>query len=304
MDEDISYENKLNLAFDKPLEYRNILLYPATLDYYSLFSIADECLDVNRLEERDVRLLRLPYLDYMYEKSLVDAQAQAKWSMLIYILKIVFGEDQPFEVIRENGRVEIKVHQRSDKYELLNKEYTILRTNFFAAHKEKKATAQETIDIAKKLSDLQDQMYNVITIGSEDFDKIRKLIMIQNDIKSEHYDAKTEALLDKMREKLKQTRADNNDVDFEDLITIVSYMMHIKQSDLENMTIRRFNRYLDIALKKDDYYMYKSLEVSGEVKFKSEIKHWVSHYEPKGKYDGLLIKGNDLMSSLNDGGKI
>lgn len=303
--DDISYENRMNLAFDKPLEYKGILLYPATLEYYSIFAVADECLDVNRVDEKDKRLLRLPYLDYMYEKGLVDAQAQYRWSMLIYILRIVFGESQPFEIERENGKIYIKVYQRSENYELLNKEYTILRANFFASHKEEKATKEQLNEISKKLTDLQKKMFNIITIGSEEFEELRKLIMVQNDIKIEvKYDERTRQLLDEMREKLKQTRANDNDVDFEDLMTAVSYMMHINQSEMEHMTIRRFNRYLDIALKKDDYYMYKSLEVSGQVKFKSEIKHWLSHYEPKSKYDGLLINSSDFMSSLGDGGKI
>lgn len=48
----ISYENKINLAFDKPLEYKSLLLYPATLPYYSIFVSADECLDVSRIDEK------------------------------------------------------------------------------------------------------------------------------------------------------------------------------------------------------------------------------------------------------------
>lgn len=305
MDNVINYEDRINLAFDKPLNYKGILLYPATLDYYSIFAVADECLDYNRVDEKNKRLLRLPYLDYMYEKGLVDTQVQYKWSMLIYILRIVFGESQPFEVTRENGRIYIKVYQRSENYELLNKEYTILRTNFFSSHKETKATAEELTDISKKLTDLQEKMYNTITIGAEEFEELRKIIMIQNDVKIEtKYDEQTRKLLDEMREKLKQIQSDGSNIEFEDLVDVVSYMMHIKPSDMENMTIRRFNRYLDIALKKDDYYMYKSLEVSGQVKFKSEIKHWVSHYEPKSKYEGLLINSSDFMSSVGDGGKI
>lgn len=305
MDDIISYEDRINLAFDKPLNYKGILLYPATLDYYSIFAVADECLDVNRIDERDKRLLRLPYLDYMYEKGLVDKQAQYRWSMLIYILRIVFGETQTFDVNRENGRIYIKVYQRSENYELLNKEYTILRTNFFSSHKDTQATADELTDISKKLTDLQGKMYKTITISSEEFEQLRKVIMIQNDVKIEtKYDERTRRLLDEMREKLKQVEHNGSNIEFEDLMDIVSYMMHIKPSDMENMTIRRFNRYLDIALKKDDYYMYKSLEVSGQVKFKSEIKHWVSHYEPKSKYEGLLIDSSGLMSSLGDGNQI
>lgn len=300
----ISYENKINLAFDKPLEYKSLLLYPATLPYYSIFVSADECLDVSRIDEKNKRLLRLPYLEYLYEKSLIDDNFKNKWNMLICILNIVLKEEQPFDVLRQEGKLYIKVYQKSENYELLNKEYTILRTNFLAQHKEKKASNQELEAIAKKLQDIQDKMYVHIMIGSEDFEEIRKLIMIQNDIKAQHYDAQTEKILYQMKEKLQQTRAAKDNTDLEDLITVVAYSMNINPTDMENMTIRRFNRYLHIVLSKDDYYMYKQLELSGMIKMKSDLPHWINHYEPKGKFDDILVDSSGLMSSLRDGDKI
>lgn len=246
----------------------------------------------------------MPYLEYLYEKSLIDDNFKNKWNMLICILNIVLKEEQPFDVLRQEGKLYIKVYQKSENYELLNKEYTILRTNFLAQHKEKKASNQELEAIAKKLQDIQDKMYVHIMIGSEDFEEIRKLIMIQNDIKAQHYDAQTEKFLYQMKEKLQQTRAAKDNTDLEDLITVVAYSMNINPTDMENMTIRRFNRYLHIVLSKDDYYMYKQLELSGMIKMKSDLPHWINHYEPKGKFDDILVDSSGLMSSLRDGDKI
>lgn len=300
----ISYENENRLAFDKPLIYKDLLLYPATLSYYSIFTIADECLDVFRLNEKNKKFLRLPYLEYMYEKSLVDEGFKDKWSMLICILSIVLGEKQPFDIVREKGKIYIKVYQRSENYELLNKEYTILRTNFLAQHKEKKATEAEISKIAKKLQDIQDKMYTYTMIGSEEFEEMRHLIMLQNDIKPQHYDIKTEAFLYKMKQKLRQSKKKDSGVDFEDLVTIVSCALHKSQQEMANLTIRRFNRYLNIIMNKDDYYMYKQLELSGMIKMKTDLPHWISHYEPKGKFDDILVDGGGLMSSLQNGDKI
>lgn len=300
---ELSYENKINLAFDKPLAYKSLLLYPATLPYYSIFAAADECLDTSRIDEKNKKLLRLPYLDYLYEKSLVDNNVKNKWNMLICILNIVFKKDQPFDIVRQEGRVYIKVYQRSENFELLNKEYTIIRTNFLQQHKKNDASKEELEQVAKKLSELQEKMYSNVMIGSEDFDIIRKMIMIQNDIKSQHYDAKTEEFLYQMKEKLSSARKSDN-TDLEDLITAVSYSMHINPIEMENMTIRRFNRYLKIVMNKDDYYMYKQLELSGMVKMKSDLPHWISHYEPKGKFDDVLISNEEFVSSLKNGGKI
>src|SRR5699024_11777031 len=67
-------------------------------------------------------LMRLPYLEYIYEKSLVDEGFKNRWNMLICILSIVLQE-QSFDIIREDGRLYLKVYQRSKDYELLNKKY-------------------------------------------------------------------------------------------------------------------------------------------------------------------------------------
>ena len=295
----ISYENTMNLAFDKPLEYKTLSLYPAKVFYYSIFSSADECLDVSRLDERDLRLMRLPYLEYMYEKSLINEDFKNRWNMLICILSIVLQE-QSFDIIRENGRLYLKVYQRSKDYELLNKQYKALQDKIIEEYSESKKI-DDIKEYATKMEEIKDKMFNIITISSEEFDEMRQLIMLQNDIKPQHFNAETEKLLYEMKIKLKSTRKDNSYTTMEDLITIVSYSMHISNEEMENLTIRRFNRYLDIALSKDDYYMYKSLELSGAIKMKSEIPHWIKHYEPKGKFDDVLVDGGNLLTSLGDG---
>ena len=295
----ISYENTMNLAFDKPLEYKTLSLYPAKLFYYSIFSSADECLDVSRLDERDLRLMRLPYLEYMYEKSLINEDFKNRWNMLICILSIVLQE-QSFDIIRENGRLYLKVYQRSKDYELLNKQYKALQDKIIEEYSESKKI-DDIKEYATKMEEIKDKMFNIITISSEEFDEMRQLIMLQNDIKPQHFNAETEKLLYEMKIKLKSTRKDNSYTTMEDLITIVSYSMHISNEEMENLTIRRFNRYLDIALSKDDYYMYKSLELSGAIKMKSEIPHWIKHYEPKCIFDDVLVDGGNLLTSLGDG---
>lgn len=297
---ELDYENKINLAFDKPLKYKEILLYPATLSYYILFAEAEECLDISRMYERDIQLLRLSYLDYLYEKSLTDTVYKARWNMLLYILRVVLGDEQPFEIIREEGHIYIKVYQKSKDYEEIMNEIEDLKNNL-PVDDRAIATREIILNIIEKK---KEKLYNTIQINSSEFDDIRKLIMVQNDIKSQHYDAKTEELLNNMRKKLNAVNNSNKKIDFEDLVTIVSYSINKEPIELENMPIRRFNRLLNIVLRKDDYYLYKHLELSGNIKPKSEIPHWISHFEPKGKYDDIIVEGNGLMSSIQDGGKI
>lgn len=302
----LSYENEMNLAFDKPLKYKDLLLYPAKLPYYSIFAAADECLDISRVDEKNIDFLRLPYLEYMYEKSLVDEDFKNKWNLLICIMHIVLGEDQPFDILRQEGRLCIRVYQRSDNYELLNKECTILQESFLNNYDKKKTTKKELEELKNKISELRNKMNNVIIIGSEDFEEIKQLIMLQHDVKAQHFDAKTEKFLYEMKEKLHKAQGNKNknSPTLEDLISVVAYSLQKEPKDLEDMTIRRFNRYLDIVLSKDDYYMYKKLELSGMIKLKMELPHWIKHYEPKGKFDDILVKDNGLMNAATNGGKI
>lgn len=301
----ISYDNKMNLAFDKPLKYKQLLLYPATVSYYSIFSSAEECLDVSKLNEKNISLLRLPYLEYLYTKAMLNEDNfKMRWDMLICVLNIVLGEDQPFDVLKKDGKIYIKVYQRSDNYELLNNQYTILKDSLISNYKNNKVVDKDLTNISNKLTELQNQMYNTIMITSEDFEEIRQLIMLQNDIKPQHYDAKTEEFLNNMKKKLSEVKSRNQDTTIEDLITIVAYCLNKDTSELEHMTIRRFNRFLNIIMSKDDYYMYKQLELGGMIKMKTELKHWTSHYEPKGKFDDIVVTGNSLMASLKDGEKI
>ena len=37
---------------------------------------------------------------------------------------------------------------------------------------------------------------------------------------------------------------------------------------------------------------------------KAKLPHWIKHYEPKGRFDDILVNGNDMLSSLKDGDTI
>lgn len=297
----ISYENKINLAFDKPLEYKGIYLYPATLPYYSIFLNADECLNVSRLEEKDIRLLRLSYLDYLYEKSLRDNVYKGKWDMLIYILNIVL-KDQSFEIVKENGHVILKVYQRTNDYDLFNEEYEKLKKDIIQKYNAIRDIENVAIEQdLNKLNDLKEKMFKSVILNEVDFDEIRQLIMYQNDIKAEHYSSKVTAMLEETKRKISQINKSKDDLSMEDLITAVAYSARIKPEDMYNMTIRRFNRYLYITRNKDDFYLYKQLELSGNIELKSELPYWIKHFEPIGKYDDVLINNSSLLSSVQDG---
>lgn len=297
----ISYENKMNLAFDKPLEYKGIYIYPATLPYYSIFLNAEECLDVSRLNEKDIKLLRLPYLEYLYEKSLKDVSYKNRWDMLICILNVVL-KDQSFEIVKENNNINLKVYQRTKEFETLNSEYEKLKKDIINEYKNTHDIEEKGITkLLNQLGNMKEKMFSCVTITGVEFDELRELIMLQNDIKSEHYSPKIEKMLEETKQKLNSINKKDNDLSLEDLITAVSYTANIKPQDMYEMTIRRFNRFLYITRNKDDYYLYKQLQLSGSIELKSDLPYWIKHFEPVGKYDDVLINNSSLLSSVQDG---
>lgn len=294
----ISYNNVLSLAFDKPLEYKTLYLYPAKMPHYSIFKSALDVFNISKEQEKDINLLRLPYLEYIYAKSLINEEYKIKWSMLIYILEVVLKE-QSFDVIRQNDRLYIKVYQRTKYYDLLENEYNKTQENLRGLD----LNSAESYKFKNELQSLKEKMYSFILLGSEDFEELKYLICQQNDIKIEEYDEKTEKFLKETKEKIdkmkKKTEANNTNL--EDLVTAVSFYLKFESTEkIYDMTIRRFNRYLDMISSKDDYYMYKSAELNGSIKLKSDLPHWIKHYEPQGKYDGVLLKSNDLLSNFED----
>ena len=105
-----------------------------------------------------------------------------------------FGE-QSFDIIRENGRLYLKVYKRSKDYELLNKEYKKLQDEVVDGYANKKINNDNIKDYAKKIDEIKEKMFNIVKIGSEEFEDMRQLIMIQNDIKPQHFNAETEKLI-------------------------------------------------------------------------------------------------------------
>lgn len=291
---EISYENRMNMVFDKPLEYKGIYLYPATLFDYGVFVNADEYLDISRMEEKDIDLLRLPYLEYVYKKAQKDDGFKLKYEMLLYILHVVL-KDQEFDIIEKDGGLCLKVYQRTDKYQELEEKYNKIKNDVLIMYQ--KTQNLQDINIKKNillLDDYKKIMFSEVFITCEEFDEIRQLIMEQNDIKSEHYPKHIEDMLYENKKKLSEINSDNTTI--EDLISVVSYMTGISMKDMSEMTIRRFHRYYNLIRLKDDYYLYKGQELAGTIEMKSPLPYWISHYEPKGKFDDVLIKNSPLLS--------
>lgn len=141
-------------------------------------------------------------------------------------------------------------------------------------------------------------LINGTDITPEQFDDIRRIIILQNGIDFDidefvHRDTE-EALL-----KAQDAFSDKNDSTLEDYIDSICIGMNITESDVRKMSIRKFWRYVKRISKRDIFNIMKSAESSGMVKFKEPIEYWMSNIETKDKFEELKTDTQSLKKMIS-----
>lgn len=278
-----------SLAFDKPILYKGLNVYPATLKDYTMFKQCSDILTLNTLDEKDVYFLGLPYLEYIYRKSKKDGGGLMS-TMLLCVMSIVFKIDTISFFEDDTENVFLNIFKQSSSYDEYVDEYNELYGKYIDCK-----DADETSDVLKvleiRLIELRTKMFDLIQINSTEFDELRHLICQQNDIDEELIDPSWEKELQEARIKAASINKTGG-LDFRDLLIAVSYDLKKTPDELMNMSIATFDRYVEIMLKRESFNIGKMAEANG-AKFKNGIKHWLSHYEPKGKYDDVITDKSD-----------
>jgi hypothetical protein len=142
---------------------------------------------------------------------------------------------------------------------------------------------------------------NDVKYYGHDFDNIKEIILKQNGINHE------EIFLDeKIEQALKdaQEYKSKHSIKFADLEEqMITYHLYngYDYEKIYNLTIRKFNKTIQRMMLMEDYKILKTAEVSGVVEFKEEIKYFLSHIEPQGRFDGLVVKDAEkTLGNLKD----
>lgn len=141
-------------------------------------------------------------------------------------------------------------------------------------------TKNDDIKFSVDLDDNKKPCFKIddIIIKKNDFDFIRKVIMVQNipSYKEEYIDPV-------LKEDLEKTRMLNSggrqQVDIEHKITFLSMVSGVTLADIYNMPIRKFMIMLEMESKYTSYKIYKQAQLSGMVEFKGEIPHYMDEME-------------------------
>lgn len=282
--------DKAAVTFDEPILYKGLYLYPAMVKDYTMFKQCSEILTLNMTNEKDIHLLGLPYLEYVYRKSQSGEDALMS-TMLLCVLSIVLQLDTISFYEDENENVFLNIFKQNSDYDKYKEEYD----NTYLQYRNC-IEADGNSGIAKTLEsvllELKQKMFDLYTINSTEFDELKNIICEQNDINQELIDPAWEQELQEARKKIASLNHASQGLEFRDLLIALSYDLKKTPDELSKMSVSTFDRYVDVMLRRESFSIGKAAEAAG-AKFKKPIPHWLNHYEPKGKYDDVIADRAD-----------
>lgn len=284
-------------TFDEPILYKGIYLYPITIKHYTIFKQVAEILTLNQMSEKDISLLGLPYLEYIYRKSESDESCYYS-QMLLDVLRMCTKVNNITFSENEQGDIFINFLKPSSDYDELLGGYQELYQRYMECVNTD-PLSEVGFALARQLMELREQMFDTYTFNATEFDELRHVICVQNDIDETLLDPEWEETLKEARKLI--AKADHTGgLEFRDLLIALSYDLKKTPDELVNMSITTFDRYVEIMLRKESYGIAKSAEANG-AKFKKPIEHWLRHYEPKGKYSDVVVdRADSFIEDLNE----
>ena len=252
-------------TYDKPVPYKELLIYPVKVIDYLNFFISVNCLTFEKNKIPDINIIKMSYLDFLFYTFDKDENGKIYLMMLLEIFKICLNIDyKQIEYIKdEKGKLNL----------IFNLEYN---------NENKK-----------------------ITIDKQDFDNIKKIILLQNipDYDDAYIDPKMEKALKEAQEFMNKNK--KKMASLEDQIVCVMLALHeTDEKKLHNLTIRKFTKILQRYDYKLHYEIYKQAECSGMVTFKEEINHWMSDLSVDDKYADVKVDFDEFKNKINGKGNV
>lgn len=138
---------------------------------------------------------------------------------------------------------------------------------------------------------------------SDDFEKIKDIIIKQNDIDTFDPNIKKETrdMLDKALEMKSKMHGDKQ-CGIEDQMICLSLASGISLEDIYNLSIRKFKKYIKRADYKIHYEIYKMAAMIGFVEFKDKNfpKHWMVDLDSGDKYSDVLVSFDSVSDKISN----
>jgi hypothetical protein len=270
-------------TFDKPVPYwahsinfseRNtnncLMIYPIIVkDMYDFYNYAP-CLLTEHQAIPDVKILSMTTYEYLFNTTFING---------LY----VEGKSQPF----------IYMFVSLLSLVLNSKKFTNLSDVDFNIMFNQK-------DINNKPA----FMINGVLYDSDDFDEIKEIIAEQNGLELPNL-KKSKKFRDAVAKakKMKQKMSGNSykPPTLEEQMICLAISTNLSFKDIENLTIRKFDKALRFIDQKLHYEIYLSASMSGFVEFKdkSVLKHWTTSLENKDENEGILLDMGEFENKIS-----
>lgn len=131
--------------------------------------------------------------------------------------------------------------------------------------------------------------------SAKDFDEIAKIICEQNSV-----DTIDESIQKELRDAMEKAKEIKRKIQkskmcsFEDQLICIMISTPMKLEDVYNLTIRKFHKIIKRIDHKLHYQIYKTASMSGFVKFKEEIKDWMTDLENEDMYSDVKVDKDEL----------
>jgi hypothetical protein len=272
-------------GFNDVLSFKGIELRRLTLaDNYYMIKACGDALTINMDSEKDLELIGIPYLTYVYRKAFKCPDFVGYWQLIKWcLLKTFVNCDIE---ISEN---EIIACVKTEEYPRYVDEYESILSRLDYLSCEIEINQGEIIDKVNQKSNIESMIYNKILLTCEDFDGLRTIICAMNGFDNTRYDPYWESVL-KEAKNLKNTIVDSG-LTLSDLINTLAFYLRKFPCELKSMDYYTFNHYIKLMGEFEEYKLNRGAELQG-TEFKQKITHWFTHYKPVGKYDDVVTSEN------------
>jgi hypothetical protein len=304
--------NEISFVYDKPAKYKDLTLYPVTVENAMEFDYYVGCLLVDKNSIPDVNIISMTYLDYLIKSTNED---NFYYHRLIGLLNLCAKPEERVGISEE----EAKDRYNSGKDVLISKTENP-ETDSIEINNEKGIAWDKAIKLIKTSVGRnpfyfkEDKIYPFVKNGktfiqikdqfytTTDFDNIKKIILDQNDV--EQFDEK---MRKSIRDDLEERRRIANKIkgtvkfcNFEEQMICLSIALCISLEEVKKMTLRKFKKYIARINHKMDYEImtvsYSAAGVDG--KKTPYPEHWMSDLNEKNKYSGITMSEEDLKNKV------
>ena len=294
-DEIRSYESAY-FKEDLPIPFvGHLMLYPATVHDYEVFSYCTQCLTLDK--NQDPKGIRMSQLEYLYSKTQEPGDEGAAWSYRIQkLFEIIFHLTNGIKCTK-CGRV---IEYSSDLFRDYLSEVHKAQHNHTEIPPlvcpEEGCGGTDYIEMMKFIEDTNTKKHVLCIDGQiitkEDYDRLRYVVLFQNfpDYRDESW---IDPELKKDHDEKMKLERKNNDVHatLEKKIVCLHVGTGSPLEYIYNMTIRKFTMALTTLDDLINYKIMKTAAMSGFVQWPKDhpIEHWI--YKPdKDSYGDVSYK--------------